>query len=85
MVPTSRVDFKTIDDALKQLLLESGCPTQLISEDPSRDELMRLLVEHLSSFSYLAIVDNVDSFSDEDQQQIFHILTQLCSMSGAKA
>ena len=84
MIPTSRVDFKTIDDALKQLLLESGCPPQLISEDPSRDELMRLLVEHLSSFSYLVIVDNVDSFSDEDQQQTFHIMTQLCSMSGAK-
>jgi hypothetical protein len=85
MVPAARVDFKTIDDALKQLLLESGCPPQLISEDPSRDELMRLIVEHLSSFAYLVIVDNVDSFSDEDQQQTFHIMTQLCSMSGAKA
>jgi hypothetical protein len=41
MVPTSRVDFRTIDDVLEQLLVESGCPPQMISKDPSRDELMR--------------------------------------------
>jgi hypothetical protein len=85
MVPTSRVDFRTIDDVLEQLLVESGCPPQMISKDPSRDELMRLTSEHLSSFSYLVILDNVDSFSDEDQQQTFHIMTQLCSISRAKA
>jgi hypothetical protein len=41
---------------------------------------MRLIKEHLSSFSYLIVLDNVDSFSDEDQQQTFHLMTQLCSI-----
>ena len=85
MMPTQRVDFRTIDDVLQELLEESGCPAQQIPDKPSRDELMHLVREHLSMFSYLVVLDNVDSLSDEDQQIIFHMMMQLCSLSGTKA
>jgi tetratricopeptide (TPR) repeat protein len=85
MMPLQRVDFRTIDNVLEELLQESGCPAQQIPENPSRDQLMHLVKEHLSLFSYMLILDNVDSLSDEDQQIIFHMMMQLCSSSGTKA
>jgi tetratricopeptide (TPR) repeat protein len=85
MIPTQRVNFSTIDNVLEELLQESGCPPQLIPDNPSRDQLMHLVREHLSMFSYLIVLDNVDSLSDDDQQIIFHMMMQLCSLSGTKA
>ncbi|MGO7501504.1 ATP-binding protein [Rhizobium ruizarguesonis] len=84
-VSLTRVDFSNIELLLLQILSEAGCPPQQIPEQPSRDELLRLVTEHLSAFKYLLIVDNVDTLPDEDQQLIFNLLTQICSMSRSKA
>ena len=83
-VATARVDFRTIDNVLEELLKESGCPEELIPEDPSRDQLMHLAREHLTAYSYLIVLDNVDSLGDDDQQTLFNIMTQLGSSSSAK-
>ena len=80
-----RVDFSNIDQLLLQLLLETGCPANQIPEQPSRDQLLNLAQEHLSGHQYLLVIDNVDSLEDDEQQQIFSIFMQLCSMSRAKA
>jgi hypothetical protein len=76
MIPAQRIDFTTIDNVLAELLQESGCPPQQVPDNPSRDQLMHLVREHLSMFSYLIILDNVDSLSDDDQQIVFHMMMQ---------
>jgi tetratricopeptide (TPR) repeat protein len=80
-----RVDFSDIDDMLVELLLETGCPPDQLPDQPSRDELLHLAQQHLSEFGYLLFIDNVDTLPDEDQRLVFHLLTQLCSMSRTKA
>ncbi|MGO7851669.1 RNA-binding domain-containing protein [Rhizobium ruizarguesonis] len=84
-IPLPRVDFNDIDNLFIQILAETGCPPDQIPEEPSRDELLSLVVEHLSAFRYLLVVDNVDTLPDEDQQLIFNLLTQICSRSRSKA
>lgn len=84
MVPATRVDFGEVDGLLHQLLLESGCPEEQLSDEMSREEILRLAHEHLREFDYLLIVDNVDTLPDADQQLLFHLLTQICSATGTK-
>lgn len=84
-IPLARVDFDNIDKLLVEILAETGCPPEQVPEEPSRDELLGLVVEHLSAFRYLLVVDNVDTLPDEDQQLIFNLLTQICSRSRSKA
>lgn len=83
-VPTTRHDFGTIDALLVGILLESGCPTEQIPDDPSRDALLTLCQQHLSAYSYVLFIDNVDSLDDEEQQTIFHLFTQIGSTSKSK-
>jgi hypothetical protein len=64
VIPTARVDFDTIDTLLVQLLMETGCPPEQIPEQPSRDQLMGVAQYHLAAFSYLLVVDNVDTLPD---------------------
>ena len=80
-----RVDFTNIDELLIALLLEIGCPKDQLPEVPATEELMEMTQTHLSEYSYILIVDNVDTLPDDEQQQIFHILTQLCAVSKTKA
>jgi tetratricopeptide (TPR) repeat protein len=84
-IKSSRVDFTDITEALKQLLMESGCPPEQMPESPSLDELLRLGVEHLATFNYLIVLDNLDSLSDADQQLLLYLMVQLCSASKTKA
>jgi hypothetical protein len=84
-IKSSRVDFSDITEALKQLLMESGCPPEQMPEAPSLDELLMLGVEHLTAFNYLIVLDNLDSLSDADQQLLLHLMVQLCSSSRTKA
>jgi tetratricopeptide (TPR) repeat protein len=83
-VPTQRLDFTNIEELLRQILLESGCPEEQMPEDADRDTLLQMSKDHLSHFSYIIIVDNVDTLSDDDQQLIFHLFTQLCSSATAR-
>lgn len=84
LVPTSRTDFSKIDELLVQLLLHTGCPPEQIPDDPTREDLLGLCQQHLSAFTYFLVVDNVDTLTDEEQQTVFHVLTQLCSVSRTK-
>ncbi|TIQ44609.1 RNA-binding domain-containing protein [Mesorhizobium sp.] len=84
-VPLTRVDFDHIDKMLIELLGEAGCPASQIPDEPSRDQLLALCIQHLSAYRYLLFIDNVDTLPDEEQQLAFHLLTQLCSVSRAKA
>ncbi|WP_322414511.1 RNA-binding domain-containing protein [Mesorhizobium huakuii] len=85
LIVSSRVDFDGIDKLLLEILGETGCPPQQIPDNPSRDQLMTLCSQHLSAYRYLLFIDNVDTLADEDQQLAFHLITQLSSMSRAKA
>ena len=77
-VKPTRIDFSEINEALEQLLLESGCPAEQIPDVPSRDQLLQLGVEHLSTFNYLIILDNLDTLSDDDQQDLLHVIKINC-------
>lgn len=46
---------------------------------------MTLALEHLSSHSYILIIDNIDTLGDDDQKKILSLVTQLCSLAKAKA
>lgn len=81
----TRLDFTTIDELLVNIILEAGCPPELIPERPSRQELMTLAQHHLAFHSYVLIIDNVDTLNDDDQKKILSLLTQLCSVAKAKA
>lgn len=83
-VPTQRLDFSNIEELLNQILLESGCPSEQIPENADRDILLGLCKENLAAFSYLLVIDNVDTLPDDDQQLLFHIFTQLCSAVNAR-
>ncbi|AIC30022.1 ATPase/tetratricopeptide repeat domain-containing protein (plasmid) [Rhizobium etli bv. mimosae str. IE4771] len=84
-VALSRTDFNSIETLLIQILAETGCPPEQIPENPSQDELSELVVEHLKAYRYLLVVDNADTLPDEDQHHVFHLLTQICSISRNKA
>jgi tetratricopeptide (TPR) repeat protein len=81
----TRVDFQNVDELLLVTLWETGCPANQVPEQPSRDQLMNLAQEHLSEHNYLLVIDNVDTLGDDEQQQLLHLLTQLCSVAKAKA
>lgn len=83
-VATSRTDFATVNELLVNILLETGCPKTLIADDISDEHLLELCSEHLSAHRYLLLVDNVDSMKDDEQQLVFHLLTQVCSSSRTK-
>lgn len=84
-VPLTRVDFDNIDQMLIEILDETGCPPDQIPEHPSREELLTLCNQHLGEFRYLLVIDNVDTLDDEEQKHVFHLVTQLCSMSRSKS
>jgi tetratricopeptide (TPR) repeat protein len=81
----TRLDFRTIDELLTAIILEAGCPPEQIPDRPSRPELLTLAQQHLSSHSYILIIDNVDTLEDDDQKKILSLITQLCSVAKAKA
>jgi len=81
----TRLDFKTIEELLTSIILEAGCPPEQIPESPSRQALMTLAQQHLSSHSYVLVIDNVDSLQDDDQKKILNLAMQLCSVAKAKA
>lgn len=83
-VPVSRTDFETTEELLRNILLETGCPEEAIPDGATEGDLLELCNEHLSTHRYLLIVDNVDSMTDEEQQLVFHLLTQLCSSARTK-
>jgi hypothetical protein len=80
-----RLDFETIDELLINIILEAGCPPEQVPEKPSRPELLSLAQHHLGFHSYILIIDNVDTLSDNDQKTILSLITQLCSLAKAKA
>jgi tetratricopeptide (TPR) repeat protein len=84
-VALPRTDFDTVEALLTQILLESGCPPEQLPDNPSQDELSELAVEHLKAYKYLLLIDNADTLPDEVQHHVFHLLTQICSMSRCKA
>ena len=59
------VDFHNIESFLTSLLLETGCPTSEVKDGRSSTDLKRLALEHLSSYRYLVVIDDVDTLDDE--------------------
>ena len=81
----TRLDFETIEELLTAIILEAGCPPEQIPESPSREALLTLAQQHMSSHSYVLVIDNVDSLNDDDQKKILSLFVQLCSVAKAKA
>ena len=81
----TRLDFRTIDELLTNIILETGCPPEQMPEKPSLQELMTLAQHHLGTYSYVLIIDNVDTLVDDDQKKILSLIIQLCSVAEAKA
>ncbi|WP_166037897.1 AAA family ATPase [Sphingosinicella sp. YJ22] len=84
LVPLSRVDFSGVDELLTQILLETGCPPAQLPEEAGREDLLEMARSQLGEFSFLLVVDNVDTLPDADQQLLFHLLTQICSATRTK-
>lgn len=84
-VLTQRVDFGTVDSFFIELLLEVGCPASEIPESPARRQLLDLADEHLRAYSYLIIIDDVDTLDDDEQQTIFHLTHTICGQTKSKA
>lgn len=84
-IELARFDFSNIEELLKRLLSETGCPQEQIPTQPSREELLGLAQQHLGMYNYFLVIDNVDTLPDDEQQEIFHLLMQICAVSKSKA
>ena len=84
LIAMSRVDFVDIASFLEELLLETGCPISEIELDRDIPRLRTLVEQHLREFRCLVIIDDVDTLEDENQQEIFHLVTILFARSRSK-
>jgi hypothetical protein len=84
-IDTARVDFSRIDEFLCGLLSETGCPDSDISRTKGLIELKELTLDHLQTYRYLLVVDDIDTLSDNDQQELYQLIFQLCAKADAKA
>jgi hypothetical protein len=75
--PTLRVDFSNTENLLKSLLLELGCPENLIEPDWSLNELLEQVIDSLKIIPSVVIVDDVDSLEPAIQQEVFHTMLQI--------
>jgi tetratricopeptide (TPR) repeat protein len=73
----SRVDFKDTDSLLKSILPELGCPVSQIDAEWSRFDLMNEVIESLKVIPALVIVDDVDSLTVEEQNDVLHTMLQI--------
>jgi hypothetical protein len=77
LVPTTRCDFSDIDTFLDALLLNIGHPQNVIDKLLDRDEKIDCVIESLSMFGILLVVDDVDSLEKDRQNDLFSILSHI--------
>jgi hypothetical protein len=75
----TRVDFTDLPSILRALLRELGLPPEQIEADASREELIEEVVNALSLYPSLVIVDDVDSLEVDQQQDVFQTMIQIMS------
>ncbi len=81
---TARVDFSDIDSFMKSMLLEIGCPPTELSEEASQEKLQKLCIDHLSTYKYFIVVDDLDTLPDETQQEILFLIHSIAAISQSK-
>ncbi len=74
---SQRVDFKNAESLLKAILLEFAYTPSQIDEEWSRSELMEEVIESLKVIPTLVIVDDVDSLTVEEQNDVLHTMLQV--------
>lgn len=74
---SERVDFKDSESLLKAILLEYGYSPTEIKEEWSRPELEEEVIESLRAIPTLVIVDDVDSLTVEEQNDVLHTMLKI--------
>jgi tetratricopeptide (TPR) repeat protein len=75
--PTTRCDFSDINTFLDALLLHIGHPKSLLDSLIERDDKIDCVIESLSVFGILLVVDDVDSLEKDGQRDLFSILSHI--------
>jgi hypothetical protein len=75
--PTTRCDFSDVDTFLDALLLNVGHPKSAVEQLVDRGEKIDCIIESLSIFGILLIVDDVDSLEKGSQNDLFSILSDI--------
>lgn len=74
---SERVDFKDTESLLKAILLEYGYSPTEINEERSRAELEEEVIESLKTIPALVVVDDVDSLTVEEQNDVLHTMLKI--------
>jgi hypothetical protein len=79
MVEASRVDFSDSTSLYKVLLGYLGSSPDWGEDEPTGGDLIESIVEALSIYTCLIIIDDVDSLAVEDQREVVHTLSNAIS------
>ena len=84
-VPSTRVDFASVDDLLREICLELGLNDDEVSVNLGRENLMEAAISALRTMPALVVVDDVDSLEAEQQQDVFHTLIMVFGQTLGKS
>ncbi len=77
--PAARVDFFDLPSLLRALLHALGLPEEQIDPDATRESLVDEVIQALSIYPALIVVDDVDSLDLEQQHDVFQTMIQIIS------
>lgn len=75
IVESSRVDFSNARTLYRVILSHLGYEPDWEDDEPTNIELVEAIVEALSTYRCLVIVDDVDSLSADDQREVVYTLS----------
>lgn len=84
-VPSSRIDFSSVDELLSAICLELGATDEEVSLDVGREALMDTAIESLQILPSLVVVDDIDSLDPDTQQDLFHTLITIFGRTSGKS
>jgi hypothetical protein len=77
--PITKVDFFDLTTLLRSLLCQLGLPEDQIDTEASRESLIEEVIQALSLYPALVIVDDVDSLEMDQQLDVFQTMIQIMS------
>lgn len=84
-IPSSRIDFDSVDELLRQVCLELGLNDTEVPSDATREHLMESTMNALLLLPALVVVDDIDSLEPEQQQDVFHTLISIFGRTAGKS
>lgn len=75
LVEATRTDFSDTNSLYRVILDALGSHPDWDSEDPSSGEVVEAIVEALSIYKSILVIDDIDSLSAEDQREVVYTLS----------